>query len=95
MALFRFAPGDCCREASGCRLGQRPCMTRTPQRTGGRHTELLQLARSPAEHTATYMRGLRELRYISIPYHVEIGPRLAEFDWHCFDSGVRARAFFS
>jgi len=41
MALFRFVPGDGCREASGCRLGQRPCMTRTPQRTGGRHTELL------------------------------------------------------
>ena len=36
---------DGCREVSGCRLGQRPCMTRTPQRTGGRHTELLRLVR--------------------------------------------------
>ena len=58
VALFRFVPGDCCRETSGCRLGQRPCMTRTPQRTSGHHAGLLQLARSLAEHTACMRLGL-------------------------------------
>ena len=70
MALSRFVPGDGCREASGCRLGQRPCVTRTPlMRTGGRHTELSQLARSCAEHTTACMRRLRELRHISMARH--------------------------